>query len=367
MKRDLSQRNPNHGNGPTKEKSSGSSFLSRKLLVRAGIGLAGLYAYNKIKTSQRAFVYRGRVCLISGGSRGLGLVLAKKLVQRRAWVSLIARDADELALAKAQIESEFPLAHVFTHVCDIKDPVQVQAAVRATVQAYGRLDVVINNAGVISTMPYENAASADFDDAMETHFWGAHNVIQASLPYLRRIGGGRILNISSIGGKVAVPHLAPYCASKFALLGYSKTLRAELTRDNIYVTTISPGLMRTGSVGHAKFRGQHKKEYAWFTLGSSMPFVTVSAEKAATEILAAGQRGQAELVISWPAKAAVAFQNFFPELFADLSSLANRLLPRPAHGIPRLRTGAESHSWRTPEFATVLTRKAAQQNNEGSI
>jgi NAD(P)-dependent dehydrogenase (short-subunit alcohol dehydrogenase family) len=341
--------------------------FKRNLLLSAGIGLTSLWAYKKIKTAQRAFVYRGRVVLISGGSRGLGLVLAKQLAKRRAWVSLLARDKAELERAKAEIEKINPLAHVIYQVCDVRDPVQVQAAVDATVQNFGRLDVIINNAGIVSSVPYENADTTEFDDAMETHFWGSHHVIQAALPYLKSGGGGRILNISSIGGKVAVPHLAPYCASKFALLGYSKTLRSELTRYNIFVTTISPGLMRTGSVGHAQFKGQYKKEYSWFTLSSSLPFFTVSAEKAALEILEAGRRGQAELIISWPAKAAVFAQNFFPELFADLSSLANRLLPRPSKAPGQIHEGRESHSWRAPGFATGLTQKAAEMNNEGSI
>jgi short-subunit dehydrogenase len=341
--------------------------MTRKLLVRGAIGLSAYWAYNKIKTAQRAFVYRGRVVLISGGSRGLGMVLARQLARRRAWISLIARDEADLQNAKRLIEKEMPLAHVIYQVCDITDPAQVQAAVRATIQTYGRLDVVINNAGIISTMPYENASSSDFNTAMETHFWGVHNVIQAALPHMKKGGGGRILNISSIGGKVPVPHLAPYCASKFALIGYSKTLRAELTRYNIYVTTISPGLMRTGSIGHAEFKGQHQKEYSWFALSSSLPFFTVSAEQAAREILEAGRQGRAELVISWPAKAAVFTQNFFPELFADLTSLANRLLPRPTLSKGRLYSGSESHSWRTPAFATTLTRRAAARNNEGPV
>jgi NAD(P)-dependent dehydrogenase (short-subunit alcohol dehydrogenase family) len=349
--------------------------MTKKLILGTGLGLGSLWAYNRIKKAQRAFVYRGRVVLISGGSRGLGLVLARQLARRRALISLLARDEAELQKAKAMIEKELPLAHVIYQVCDVKDPLQVNVAVKATVQAFGRLDVVINNAGVISTMPYENSGAAEFDDAMETHFWGAHNVIQAALPYLKHFGGGRILNVSSIGGKVAVPHLAPYCASKFALLGYSKTLRAELTRYNIYVTTISPGLMRTGSIGHAQVKGQVEKEFSWFAWSSSLPFLTVNAEQAAREILEAGREGRAELVISWPAKAAVTFQNFFPELFADLSSLANRLLPRPTqigsasagHGRSALREGRDAHSWRTPAFATALSAAAAQKNNEGSI
>ena len=88
---------------------------------------------------------------------------------------------------------------------------------------------------------------------------------------MKRRGGGRIINIASIGGKIAVPHLLPYVASKFALVGLSEGLRAELARDRIYVTTVSPGLMRTGSHLNALFKGQHKKEFALFSVANASP------------------------------------------------------------------------------------------------
>jgi short-subunit dehydrogenase len=109
---------------------------------------------------------------------------------------------------------------------------------------------------------------------MAIHFWAPFYAMQAVLPQMRERGAGRIVNISSIGGKVAVPHLAPYCASKFALVGLSKAMRIELAKDNIFVTTVCPGLMRTGSHVNAVFKGQNEKEFAWFSIGNaSCPFV----------------------------------------------------------------------------------------------
>src|SRR5205085_12580634 len=132
--------------------------------------------------------------------------------------------------------------------------------------------------------------------------------VEAVLPNMRKRRDGRIVNISSIGGKVSVPHLLPYCAGKFALVGYSEGLRAELSDDGIVVTTVCPWLMRTGSPRNATFNGHHKIEYAWFSIGGSLPLLTLSAECAARKILAACSRGDAEVVLDVPAWLAVRLQ-----------------------------------------------------------
>jgi short-subunit dehydrogenase len=149
----------------------------------------------------------------------------------------------------------------------------------------------------------------------------------AVLPSMRQKKTGRIVNISSIGGKVSVPHLVPYSASKFALVGLSKGLRAELMKDGIKVTTVCPGLMRTGSPRNADFKGKHRFEYAWFSISDALPLLTVSAENAARQVVQACKRGQAELVISVPAKIAVLFDSLFPETMSQMLALTNRLLP----------------------------------------
>src|SRR6201982_336127 len=107
---------------------------------------------------------------------------------------------------------------------------------------------------------------------------------------MRVWGGGRIVNISSMGGKVAMPHFAPYSASKFALTGFSDAIRSELARENIHVTTVAPGLMRTGSHVNAQFKGEHDAEFGWFAAASGMPLISMNAERAARKILAACRR-----------------------------------------------------------------------------
>src|SRR2546430_403795 len=192
-----------------------------------------------------SFSYRDKVALITGGSRGLGLTIARELCRARANVALIARDAAELAHAKSELD-QFGTG-VLTIQCDLLDSAQIQSAVRQTLDRFGKIDILINNAGIIEVGPLEHMKREDFERSMGVHFWAPFELTMQVVPEMRIWGGGRIVNISSIGGKIAVPHLAPYCASKFALTGFSDALRAELARDKIYVTTVAPGMMCIGS------------------------------------------------------------------------------------------------------------------------
>ena len=205
--------------------------------------------------------------------------------------------------------------------------------------------MLINNAGIIQAGPVDHMKLSDYEDAMDTHFWGPLYMVVAALPHMRRQGDGRVVNISSIGGRIAVPHLLPYSASKFALVGLSDGLRVELARDNIVVTTVCPGLMRTGSPVNAMFKGQRPQEYAWFAISDSLPLASIDARRAARQIVDACRRGDAELVITVQAKLAILARTLAPELFADVMTMMNGLLPGPAPGrrrsAPRARQRVE--------------------------
>jgi NAD(P)-dependent dehydrogenase (short-subunit alcohol dehydrogenase family) len=200
---------------------------------------------------------------------------------------------------------------------------------------------------------------------MNTHFWGPLYSTLAALPHMRREGGGRIVNISSVGGRIGLPHLVPYSASKFALTGLSDSLRYELARDNILVTTVCPGLMRTGSPLNAVFKGNHPQEYAWFAISDSLPLATIDADRAARQIINACRRGDAELVITVQAKLAILARTAAPELFAAAMSFINGLLPGPAgQEGDQARLGRDSESAWAPSALTEPTYKAAEENNE---
>jgi NAD(P)-dependent dehydrogenase (short-subunit alcohol dehydrogenase family) len=312
--------------------------------------------------NRRGFAFQGKVVLITGGSRGLGLVMARQLAREGARLAICARDADELERAREELTSMG--AEVLALTCDVTERTQVEAAVRMIVERLGPVDVLINNAGVIQVGPMELMTTADYDEAMRTHFWGPLFMTLAVLPEMRVRRAGRIVNIASIGGKISVPHLLPYSASKFALTGLSEGLRAELLKDGILVTTVCPGLMRTGSPRNAMFKGRHRAEYAWFSISDSLPFTSIAAERAARQILAACRRGDAELVVSVQAKLATKVAGLMPGFVANALGFVNTILPGPdGIGAGRVR-GEDSESALSPSLLTILSDRAAVRNNE---
>lgn len=303
-----------------------------------------------------------RVVVITGGSRGLGLVMARELVSLGAKVAICARDADELARAQRDLVARDGI--VFAMRCDVTNRSDVASFVSAVRAALGPIDVVINNAGVIDVGPMEHMTTEDYERAMATHFWGPLTVTLAVLPDMRQRGKGRIVNITSIGGKVAVPHLLPYTASKFALVGLSEGMRAELAKDGICVTTVVPGLMRTGSPPNAVFKGRHRAEYTWFAIGASLPLTSMRAERAARRIIAAMRRGDPEVVLSVQANIVIKLHALAPVFMQRVLGLVNRLLPKP-DGIGA--TGVRGRDSVSPALTSVLTRstdRAARRNNE---
>ncbi len=305
---------------------------------------------------------RNKTVLITGGSRGLGLVLAREFAFEGAQVAICARDQEELDLAAIDLRNRG--AEVMTVKCDVTNAAEVESMISQVRGRFGQIDVLVNNAGTIQVGPLEVMNREDFDKAMQAHFWAPLNTMLAVIPEMRQRGDGRIVNITSIGGKIAVPHLVPYSASKFALVGLSKGLRTELRKDGVVVTTIVPGLMRTGSPRNANFKGKHREEYAWFSISDSLPVTSIKAERAARQIIDACKQGRAELVISIQAKIAVTMDALFPELSAEMLALVNRLLPDPGGIGANSAKGRESSSSWSPSWLTTLTEEAALKNNE---
>jgi NAD(P)-dependent dehydrogenase (short-subunit alcohol dehydrogenase family) len=308
------------------------------------------------------YTLRDKVALISGGSRGLGLVLARHICNQGGMVALLARDPEELARAKADLTARG--GKVLTVECDLLDREQIQAAVRKVIDHFDRIDILINNAGIIEVGPLDHMSREDYDRAMRLHFWAPYELISQILPEMRLWGGGRIVNITSIGGKVAMPHFAPYSASKFALTGFSDAIRTELARHNIQVTTVAPGLMRTGSHVNAKFKGNHDNEFAWFAASAGAPLISMNADRAARKILAACRRGQPSLTLSFAARGAILGNALFPNLTGYMMKFVNRFLPE-AGGAEGNRSRAGGHlSRRAPEWLTRMADQAVARNNE---
>ena len=333
----------------------------RRMAIGAGVVAAGWYVARKVLARARRFDFRDKAVLITGGSRGLGLVLARQLASAGARVAICARDRDELGRAVQQLR-DCGVLDVRADVCDVRDVDSVRNWIRAVHRQFNAIDVLINNAGVIQVGPLATMTPADYDDAMATHFRGPMHAVFEALPRMRP--GSRIVNIASVGGEVAVPHLAPYCASKFALVGFSRGLRQELIRNGVYVTTVLPWLMRTGSPPQAMFKGQHRTEYALFSISDSLPLLTVSAERAARQILEATRDGRAELLMSLPTKVAAAVSGLCPELTAELLTFTARMLPGPGGIGERAIKGHQSTSSLSPSWLTRLSDRASVRNNE---
>ncbi|MBV8584837.1 MAG: SDR family oxidoreductase [Verrucomicrobia bacterium] len=334
-------------------------MIARKLLPLFAVFLCVSLIYWR---SVFRCTFARRAVIITGGSRGLGLALASQLAREKADLALVARDREELERAKAAL-SEYG-STVTIWPCDVRDEAQLRQTIQEIGERFGRIDVLINNAGEIVVGPFESMNREDFERAMQIHFWAPLIGVFAALPFLRERSSAWIINIASFGGRVAVPHLGPYCVSKFALAGLSDSLRAELIREHISVTTVTPGLMRTGSHKNALFKGAHRKEFAWFSLGAANPLISMGADRAAKQIVNAARKRRASLTITLPAGAVVVAQALFPNLVARVLGIVAKLLPgMPARGGTEIHSGWESQSKLSPSILTVLADRATDQFN----
>jgi NAD(P)-dependent dehydrogenase (short-subunit alcohol dehydrogenase family) len=317
------------------------------------LGAAALAA-EKAYTRATALDLQGKRAVVTGGSRGLGFALAQELRAHGARVAICARGEEQLMAARAKLGDD-----VVAIPCDVGDRAQVEAFV----DEVGPVDVLINNAGVIAVGPWQTQTIDDFRELVDIQFWGVVHTTLAALPAMVERGEGRIANITSIGGKVSVPWLLPYSSAKFAAVGFSEGLRAELAGTGVKVTTVVPGLMRTGSFLAAYFKGDRAQlEYSLFAPLSGTPATTVSAERAARRIVAALRRGDPEITLGLHAKLAARANGVAPGAVQTAMSLVARALPE-VHGTDRVR-GSEIDSRMDESLLTAPGRRAADRLNQ---
>lgn len=326
----------------------------------AGVGLF-LVAHAVVREITK-WSLEGKVVLITGGSRGFGLVLARHLADRGARLAICARSADDLELARQELDGRG--AAVIAMTVDVTENEEVKAMVRDVVKHYGRIDLLVNNAGIIQVGPQHLMEVEDYELAMQTNFWAQLYAMQAVIPHMAEQGGGRIVNITSIGGKIALPHLLPYTASKFAAVGLSEGMHAELKKYNIVVTTVIPNLMRTGSPLQADIKGDHTREYAWFKHADSNPLMSQDPDKTAQRIIEAVEYGESEVTLTLTGKIAQLVKGFAPQWISMLMGLANRLLPEAVTGDNSTMKGWQAESRLSQGPIARLTDRAAARNNE---
>ena len=318
----------------------------------------------RLLRSRQSVDFNGRVVVISGGSRGLGLCIAREFAKAGAKLALLARDEDELKTAKTQLEAMG--ATVLIVVADVTDPHDDVAAINRVVERFGGVDVLINNAGIIQVGPLEHMLDSDFKDAIDLHIWAPLRLTRAALPYLKRSGQGRIVNIASSGGLIAMPHMAPYAVSKFGMVGLSDALRNELAKDKIKVTTVCPGPIRTGSHVAAKFKGQQAKEYKMFKTATIMPGGSTNAPYAARLITDAARYGDPQLTFPLPIFWASVLYRMFANVAGELLGYISKFLPAPTPGDAGNKTiaGAQLEAQVATGKLTAAADKAVAQNNE---
>jgi len=293
----------------------------------------------------------------------LGFATAKAFGSLKCRIALCARDPEELEAAKQQLTAAG--YEVFTHPCDVADRESVNTLIDAVVRHYGHIDILVNNAGEITVAPFETLQMADFERAMAIMFWGIVHTTLAVLPAMKARRQGRIVNVTSVGGKVSVPHLLSYSCAKAAAVAFSSGLRNEVRKFGVSVTTIIPGLMRTGSHVNALFKGKPAAESSWFGVAASVPVLTISADRAAWMIVDAACSRRAEQVLGFPAQALIAMQTLLPSLTSEILRLSDSLLPA-AEGNRSSEQGRdlEGEHGSTYRVLTTLGRNAGRRLNQ---
>jgi short-subunit dehydrogenase len=344
--------------GKNKVTKAQEIHAGRGVAAAVALGLGGRSVLRRI----RGLNLRGQVILITGSSRGLGFVIAQELAREGCHLVLCGRNQGPLEGAAQQITQLG--AEVVAVRCDVSDRKQVEGLVDRATSHFGRVDVLVNNAGVMTVGPVQNQTVSDFEEAMKGMFWGVAYPTLALLPQMLERGNGRIVNITSLGGKVSAPHLLPYSCAKSAAIAFSEGLRAEVSKYGVTVVTVVPGFMRTGSPLNAYFKGNHQAEYTWFTLAGNMPLASMDARRAARRIIQAMRSGVSEQILTPQAQLAVRFHGLFPGITTDALTLFSRFLPEPDGVGTDRRLGKDSETWLTRSFITALGRAAARRYNQ---
>ncbi len=315
-----------------------------------------------IKANRPPLDLHDKVVLITGGSRGLGFALAQDMGRRGSRLALCARDQSELDEACKRLAEEQIEAVPF--ICDVTSQPEITTLVERVIERFGRIDILINNAGYIKVGPFDSFEHAEYERAMDLMFWAPVNLTLTVLPHMQKQGAGHVVNITSVGGRVSIPHLLPYSCAKFALVGFSTGLSAETKFKGIHVLTVVPGLMRTGSYLNAEFAGEAKEEFAWFSLLGNLPGFSVAADYAADCIRRAIETEQYTCTISLPAKLLIASETLLPEATRTICAAVNQVLPAGAARDATPGKPLNSQFGKMYQALTVLGRCAALDLNE---
>ena len=302
--------------------------MNTKKLGAAALALAAGRLAIQAANRRRAVKLRGATAVVCGASRGLGRAIARELARRGvAKIGICARHDHDLDNVAAELVRHG--VHVCAEACDLSDQEEAERFIGSACARLGPIDVLVTNASTIAVGPVATWTKQDFDEAMASIFYTTLNPVLALLPSMRLRRKGSIAFVTSIGARVGVPHLAPYCAAKFAAMGLAESLRAELADDGVHLLSVVPGLMRTGSHVHAEFKGDQEEEYAWFGMSATAPLISIDADRAARRIVSAIASGKVELSFTPESRVAPLLRTLTPTIWAEMMAAAAHFLPRP--------------------------------------
>ncbi len=249
--------------------------------------------------------------LITGASQGIGRAIASQFARHGFNIVLAARQTDRLNQAAAELRANHHSAIAIP--TDVRDPEQVQNLVQKTLDQFGTVDVLVNNAGIYVSGPVSQFSLDDWHQTIDTNLWGYIHTIHALLPHFEQRQAGTIVNIGSIGGKVPLPYLVPYTTTKFAITGLTQALRAELQHKGIHVCGIYPNLIKSSFLERAIFRGnspedtRDRRQQVEQTL--QMPLIE-TPEKVAHAVWDAVQHQRDDVVVGSAKLSAKSYQLF---------------------------------------------------------
>ncbi|MCP3136455.1 SDR family NAD(P)-dependent oxidoreductase [Pyxidicoccus xibeiensis] len=335
-----------------------ASRVARTLGLAAGAGLLLSAAARRA----RRIDLKGRVVVVTGGARGLGFAIARAFLQRGCRLAICGRDGGSVERAVEALRSEG--ADVFGAPCDATDAQQVRAFVEQVLARFGTIDVLVNNAGQCFAGPASQLEAETVEKALRGIFWVQFHPTMAVLPHMRSRRFGRIVNITSIAGKLPVAHQAAYTAGKHALTGWSETLAIELEREGIRVSTLTPPPLRNGAPLNVHFNGSAEEEFLWFTRVLTSRLATTTADRTARAVVDAAEHGDRERTISAISWLGARVQGVSPNLMTGFMALLERWQPpQGALGeTSKMRPGHEVVA--TSQDARVHTLAAAAREDE---